>query len=116
MFRVGDVEIPTGRTDMFLIVSDDLCRTPIAMDAETKDRVSKLLNQHKAVLTGELGCVNNYTHKIDMTTSEPPKARSYPIPREHCDRVAAMLREMERLGVVEKRLRGYGFSGQTGCS
>lgn len=99
---------PTPTSDSLLLARSPPTEIREAIrDPETQRRLNELLSKHRSLLSGELGRVNHYQHRIEVNGDAPPAPKHYPVAEKHRARVAEMLRAMEQKGVIEKRSTPY---------
>lgn len=88
-------EVERGKTIATLAVS------------EAELRLEEILSEKERMFDGRIGCVNHYSHKIQMITGAPFKRRTYPIPDKHKAAVGKYLRTLEKEGIVSKQATQY---------
>lgn len=63
--------------------------------------------KHKEAFKPEIGCVTHYKHKIEVIDTKAYKARTYPIPDVHKEKVREHLMELEQQGIIKKAATQY---------
>lgn len=66
-----------------------------------------LLDKNKFVFSNVPGCVKNYVHEIRMIDKNPFFIKPYPIPVAYRVSVNETVKEMERLGIIERAATSY---------
>lgn len=74
---------------------------------DAQNNLKQLMEQYRELFTEELGCVNHYKHRIEITTRAPYKAKTYPIPEIHREKVLKHIAELEKAGIIEKAATQY---------
>ncbi|KMQ90342.1 s68306 pol retrotransposon woot [Lasius niger] len=75
--------------------------------ADANDRLNDILLKHEEIFRDEIGRVNNYEHRIRLTSRAPYKSKTYPIPEIHRERVKSHLLDMENTGIIERTSSQY---------
>lgn len=69
---------------------------------EAQRRLSAVLVKHREIFEGRIGKVTHYQHKIEVTSEAAYKAKTYPIPEVHREKVRQHLAELEDQGIVKR--------------
>ncbi|KMQ88058.1 gag-pol fusion protein [Lasius niger] len=75
--------------------------------ADANDRLDDILRKHEKIFRDEIGRVNNYEHRIRLTSRAPYKSKTYPIPEIHRERVKSHLLDLENTGIIERTSSQY---------
>lgn len=70
------------------------------LSSTQRSQIDTLITQYKDVLTDNPGHTNIIEHEIRLTTTEPVKAKIYPIPFHSRDQVKSELEYMLNMGIV----------------
>jgi len=81
-------------------VSDEL-------DAEQQRQLWQLLHQFEDIFSDRPGLTHVIEHQITLTDNNPVRCKPYPVPHAIKDSVVEEVREMQRLGVIEKSNSPY---------
>lgn len=74
---------------------------------DAKQTLDELMFKYNELFSEEIGCVKHYQHKIELTTNAPFKAKTYPIPEIHRDKVLKHIGELEIAEIIEKAATQY---------
>lgn len=78
------------------------------MSLEEAERVlERKLEKYSEIFNDEIGCVNHYQHKIEVTSERAYKAKTYPIPEIHKAKVEEHLLQLEKQGIIERTATQY---------
>jgi len=81
-------------------VSDEL-------DSEQQKQLWQLLQKFEDIFSDRPGLTHVAEHRIVLTDSNPIRCKPYPVPQAMKDSVVKEVREMQRLGVIEKSNSPY---------
>lgn len=106
-FLVAHKAIINCATNRVEIQLNEIPRVVTISVDDAQRKLEQLNEQYEELFAAGVGCVNHYTHKIEVTTKAPYKAKTYPIPEIHRAKVMRHIAELEEAGIVEKAPTQY---------
>jgi len=100
----GDVNLPlpvssssheAGETVADVHISDEL-------GVEEREQLQALLLEYQDIFSDRPGVTNIVEHRIQLVDDNPIRCKPYPVPHALKSEVIEEVREMERLGIIEK--------------
>jgi len=92
---VADIPTLKGETVADVYVNDKL-------SPEQQQQLRSLLQEYEDIFSDRPGTTSVIEHRIQLLDDNPVRCRAYPVPHAVIDEVIEEVREMERLGVIEK--------------
>ena len=92
-----------------LVKSEDFSQVVISQSLASSQReeLYKLLQSHEKVLTNLPGHTDVVKHKIELTSTQPVRGKSYPLPYSVRDTIRKEVKDMLSLGVIQESSSPY---------
>jgi len=97
-----DVNLPLPATSSSHEAGETVADVHISDDQEERDRLQELLLEYEDIFSDQPGVTNIAEHRIQLVDDNPIGCKPYPVPHALKSEVIEEVREMERLGIIEK--------------
>ncbi|XP_058791051.1 uncharacterized protein LOC131664179 [Phymastichus coffea] len=105
--KVNACTVENNSDTSFAEEFDSIARNLTMIDEEKKNTFMKMIIQFKKLFSDKPGCVNNYTHKLRLKSTNPKINQSYPVPYALRDEVEKCLEKMCQAGIIEPAISQY---------